>query len=274
MKRFPSLTGPRPILYLLLLLLSLALMAIWGAGVDVGPFLNLLSAAFGIFLAALVTSYIIDWVGRLGQQRQWNREWRIQNVEKIYGPLYNDIIHNIEAFRALKYYNGASANAWNALHKNYLFLAIPEALRKKLESYFSDVERSIEQKRELWGVMDRIAEQVHRQRFRAVGGNPSVGDLFRALTSHLMDPLFLGEEPPEREEGGWSPYAAEVSKTQQSGGRLNWRHLFREIRDKFRQSPEFREFYSMAQSLRTRSGRLQDEIARIIRSPSAVLGES
>lgn len=267
-------SGPRFVLYVLLLVVLLTQLVIWGTNSDIGPFANLLAGSFGIFLAAIVTSYIVEWVGRTGQKRQWEREWRTQNVERIYGPLYNDLVKNAEGFADLKYYNGSSREAWDVLSKNYLFLAIPQRLRGELEDYFGEVRRVQELKSRLWKVLARISDRIHQTRFTDVGGNPSPGALLSAITGHLMDCLYRGDEPPDTPEGGWSPYFSEFANTRTGGGSLDWRSVYREIRDEFRATPDFHELKALTSSLKLKSEELKGELDRIIQMPSETLRET
>ncbi len=71
--------------------------------VDLGPLIGLSSYAVGFFFSAYVGMHIYFFTTARTQEREWRQRYRVEHVEDIFGPLYDDIVKVIDSLEDWSY---------------------------------------------------------------------------------------------------------------------------------------------------------------------------
>jgi hypothetical protein len=87
--------------------------------VDFGPLVGLIGYAVGFFFSAYVGMHIYFFTTARTQEREWRQRYRVEHVEDIFGPLYDDVVKVIDALEDWSY---ARLEAWPRIKKShYIF---------------------------------------------------------------------------------------------------------------------------------------------------------
>ena len=255
----------------MLALQALALAQGW----TLGPLAPYPAAAFGLFLGALISSYIVDWAGRTGQRRQWARDWSLRTVEAVYGPLYEEILANNAKASPITIDWGVSSRAWDSLLKSHLNLSIPANLRAELDSYYGLVARwqdsvSAAKKALSWVAKGRHAQALPADRNTNLDQwlDEAIGSfLTREFCQAIPPPAF---DPPEGTP--WSSYYHQLRVNGAFQQGVDWRALYDAIGRDFRSSEAFQAHRRLAEECQSLGLAALNRLERTIRNPARELG--
>jgi len=97
---------------------------------DLGPLVGLIGYAVGFFFSAYVGMHIYFFTTARTQEREWRQRYRVEHVEDIFGPLYDDIVKVIDSLEDWSY---ASLEAWPRIKKSHYVFFVDETARAKLD---------------------------------------------------------------------------------------------------------------------------------------------
>ncbi|MGD0511423.1 MAG: hypothetical protein ABSA33_06310, partial [Candidatus Micrarchaeaceae archaeon] len=152
------------------LFLALAILA-WIYG------LQFLTAILTAVAGALLTFYL----SVLQQKKVWKREIAIANTDKIYGPLYVDMWHALQAFSldepgsALESPTHRS-ELWPEILRDYRYRVIDKNLRKQLDDFY----RLLDECSSLWVRVTSKADSLLMDSTRELSGGEMVNAIWSA----------------------------------------------------------------------------------------------
>src|SRR2546426_3691989 len=97
---------------------------------DLGPLVGLIGYAVGFFFSAYVGMHIYFFTTARTQEREWRQRYRVEHVEDIFGPLYDDIVKVIDSLEDWSY---ASLEKWPGIKKSHYVFFVDEAVKAKLD---------------------------------------------------------------------------------------------------------------------------------------------
>lgn len=135
--------------------------AITGTGVYLSAVADFLIAGpiLGV-VAGFTLSYVVQ---TKTQKRAWKREFLLKNIDRIYGPLYNESLAIESQHNFMVQYHSYSQfqpQTWNDIKQSYVYHMIEdESFRRQLDEFYLRIETFNENVRD---AKDRINEIVKR----------------------------------------------------------------------------------------------------------------
>jgi hypothetical protein len=103
--------------------------------VSSGIFTTLLAVLVG----AGITYFVQTRTQKKTQEREWKREHTLEIIEKIYGPLFEEI-DNLLRYMRMEIYEMLSTPKWWEIQSTYRYLMLDEDFKKKTKQLYEKVE--------------------------------------------------------------------------------------------------------------------------------------
>ena len=103
--------------------------------VSSGIFTTLLAVLVG----AGITYFVQTRTQRKTQERAWKREYTLDIIQKIYGPLFEEIDTFLRYMR-MEIYQSLSTPKWWEIKSTYTYLMLDEGFKRKMEQLYEKVE--------------------------------------------------------------------------------------------------------------------------------------
>lgn len=95
---------------------------------------GLLSTLVGIVIGAGITYF----VQTRTQKRVWKREYTLETIEKVYGPLFEEI-DQLLRYMTMETYSTLSTPKWQEIKSTYRYLMLDEDFKRRTEQFYKRV---------------------------------------------------------------------------------------------------------------------------------------
>lgn len=109
--------------------------------IEINQWLAIIVGIIGLAGVVIGASISYIYQTRL-QQRTWKREFILSLTEKVYGPIYRDLVlisEHLDILRKNRAYEPLPCESWAKILVDYSFYLIEEDLRKEMELFFNKV---------------------------------------------------------------------------------------------------------------------------------------
>lgn len=95
---------------------------------------GLLNTLIGIIIGAGIAFF----VQTRTQKRAWKREYTLETIEKVYGPLFEEI-DQLLRYMTMETYFALSTPKWQEIKSTYRYLMLDESFKKNTEKFYEKV---------------------------------------------------------------------------------------------------------------------------------------
>ncbi len=142
---------------------------------DQGLFLSTLRTLFaflgGSGFTAWLSMTIYEYITRENQKREWSRQFRVELVKDIYGPVFDEMKRNLEIVR--EQFQKARWRVGRVLQRRYLSLLVPDSLIEmatRLEAEAWEYNEFYDRER---GRLDELIRLSANEYIEGIGGPPN-----------------------------------------------------------------------------------------------------
>ncbi len=159
-----------------------------------------LSVLTGIFVTAIISIYVYDYVNRQNQLRGWRHDYALSVVKEIYGPLFDETNRLIRLVKALEdipgnvqrsYLPADRPMGYAAFSEIHLALFVDAKAKALLEDFHDSLDKYVAVKRSAWEELLKVADD-DSMGFARQAGNPEVGkglsSAFISYRNFIFDP--------------------------------------------------------------------------------------